>query len=132
MKISIIGAGVMGHGIAQLFAMNDFNVSLVDINEEILKKAIEQINWSLKKFSEKKIIKEEEIEKILSRIKTFTNIEEAINSDFIIEAIPERIDLKKQIFKILDEKSPKNAILATNTSSLSITEISERLKDLKK
>lgn len=116
----------MGHGIAQLFAMKNFDVSLVDINEDILKKAIEQIHWSLKKFSEKKIIKEEEIEEILSRIKTFTNIEEAIkNSDFIIEAIPEKIDLKKQIFKILDEKAPKNAILATNTSSLSITEISK-------
>ncbi|MEM2083753.1 MAG: 3-hydroxyacyl-CoA dehydrogenase, partial [Nitrososphaerota archaeon] len=89
---------------------------------------IEQINWSLKKFSEKKIIKEE-INKILSRIKTITSIEKAAkNSDFIIEAVPEKIDLKKQIFKILDESAPKHAILATNTSSLSITEISEVTK----
>ncbi|MEM3406705.1 MAG: 3-hydroxyacyl-CoA dehydrogenase [Nitrososphaerota archaeon] len=129
MNISIIGAGVMGHGIAQIFAMNNFNVFLVDINKEALKKAIEQIRWSLKKFSEKKIIKEEEINKILSRIKTLTSIEEAAkNSDFIVEAVPEKIDLKKQIFKILDENAPKHAILATNTSSLSITEISEVTK----
>ncbi|MEM2554944.1 MAG: 3-hydroxyacyl-CoA dehydrogenase [Nitrososphaerota archaeon] len=129
MNVSIIGAGVMGHGIAQVFAMNNFNVFLVDINEDILKKAIEQIRWSLKKFSEKKIIKEEEINSTISRIKTLTNIEEAAkNSDFIIEAIPEKIDLKKQIFKILDENAPKHAILATNTSSLSITEISEVTK----
>jgi len=128
-NISVIGAGVMGHGIAQVFAMNNFNVFLVDINEEILRKAIEQIQWSLKKFSEKKIIKEEEINSIISRIKILTNIEGAAkNSDFIIEAVPEKMDLKKQIFKILDEKSPKHAILATNTSSLSITEISEVTK----
>ncbi|MEM2178508.1 MAG: 3-hydroxyacyl-CoA dehydrogenase [Candidatus Methanomethylicia archaeon] len=126
--IGVIGAGVMGHGVAQIAAMAGFNVVLIDINEDILKKALNNITWSLNKFVEKGKISAEESNEVIKRIKTSINIEDVKNMDFIIEAIPEDLKLKKEVFSKLDEVSPKHAILATNTSSLSITEISKATK----
>ncbi len=125
-KVAVIGAGTMGHGIAQIMAMAGLDVRLVDISEEILEKALEKIKWSLQKFAEKKKIRPEEVEEAMGRIKTTTSLEEACKDiDLMVEAAPENMDLKKKIFSAADQVAPPHAILATNTSSLSITEISE-------
>lgn len=124
-NISVIGAGAMGHGIAQLCAMAGYNVYVMDVKEEFLKSALEKIKWSLGKLAEKKVLKES-VENVLKRVKTTVNLTEAIrDADFMIEAVPEILELKKKIFKDADLNSPKHTILATNTSSLPITEIAE-------
>jgi len=128
-RAAVIGAGAMGHGIAQLLAMTGLEVWLVDIDEEILSKALNQIRWSLGKLVEKSRVTEENAKKALERLKTTTNFEEAVkNVDFVVEAVPENLELKKQVFSRLDKATPNHTILATNTSSLSITEISKATK----
>lgn len=123
-NIAIIGAGVMGHGIAQVFVMKGYNVNLVDVSEEILKKALQNIEWSINKFVEKKRIRKEDAEAALSRIKTTVSYEEATRDiDLMVEAVSENIDLKKKIFSKVDELAPTHAILASNTSTLSISEM---------
>ncbi len=117
----------MGHGIAELLALAGVEVTIVDINEELLKKAVENITWSLGKFVERRRIREEDAKAALERIKTNTNLEEAVvNADLVVEAVPEVMELKKIIYKKLDEAAPGHAILASNTSSLSITEMAEQ------
>lgn len=123
-KAAVIGAGMMGHGIAQLFAMAGLDVFLVDVNEEILDKALKEINWSLGKLVEKGKLTDENAKKTFLRVKATTNLEDACKDvDFVVEAVPENLELKKQVFSRLDKASPNHTILATNTSSLSITEI---------
>jgi len=125
-KAAVIGAGVMGHGIGELLALAGLEVILVDVNEDILKKAMDSIKWSLGKFVEKRRIREEDAKTALSKIKTSPDLEEAVRDvDLVVEAVPENMDLKKSIFKKLDKAAPKHAILASNTSSLSITEMAE-------
>ena len=125
-KVAVIGAGAMGHGIAQLLATAGMNVNLVDVKDEFLKSAVEKIKWSLEKFVEKRRLSKEEADAALSRIKTTTNLEDAVRDvSFVIEAASENMDMKKQIFSRIDKNAPKDAILATNTSSLSIAEMSE-------
>lgn len=119
----------MGHGIAQVLAMNGLEVALVDISDELLKKAIERIRWSLDKFVEKRRIRPEDANATIARIKTTTKYEEAARDiDVAIEAVPENIELKKRVFAKLDEIAPPHAILATNTSTLSVTEIGNATK----
>jgi enoyl-CoA hydratase/3-hydroxyacyl-CoA dehydrogenase len=126
-KATIVGAGVMGHGIGELLALAGIQVTLVDINEEVLKKAMESIQWSLGKFVEKRRIPEENAKAAIERINTNINIEEAVaDVDIVIEAVPENMGLKKSIFKKLDKIAPANTILASNTSSLSITEMANQ------
>ena len=128
-KVAVIGAGTMGHGIAQVFAMKGYQVNLLDINEEILKKAKQSIAWSLEKFVEKRRIRKEDADAALSRINTTTAYEEAVSDiDLAIEAVPEDIELKKKIFAKVDEIAPPHAIIATNTSTLSITEMGNATK----
>lgn len=123
-KIAVIGAGIMGHGITQVCAQAGYETSLTRKRVELLEEAIKEIKFNLKTFSEKGIIDQNEIEKILSRIRCETNVEEAVkNADFVIEAVVENMDVKKSIFKELDKLCPEHTILATNTSSFSITEI---------
>jgi enoyl-CoA hydratase/3-hydroxyacyl-CoA dehydrogenase len=123
-RATVLGAGLMGHGIGELLALAGFEVTLVDINEEVLKKAMDNISWSLGKFAEKKTIRDEDAKAALARIKTNVDLEAAVSdADLVVEAVPEKIELKKSIFKRLDEAAPANAILASNTSSLSITEM---------
>ncbi|MEM2118852.1 MAG: 3-hydroxyacyl-CoA dehydrogenase [Candidatus Bathyarchaeia archaeon] len=123
-KVAVIGSGAMGHGITQLLAMNGMEVAMVDINDEILAKAKEKIQWSLGKLVEKKRIRQEDAENTLKRITTTTSYEQAgKDADLAIEAAPENIELKKAIFAKLDAETPKHAILASNTSTLSITEM---------
>ncbi|MEM1546320.1 MAG: 3-hydroxyacyl-CoA dehydrogenase [Candidatus Methanomethylicia archaeon] len=124
--VSVIGAGIMGHGIAQVFAMNKYSVNLVDVSHEILNRAIEKIKWSLDKLIERGRISRVDADSTLSRISTYVNVREAVNNaDFIIEAIPERLDLKIQTFKDVDEHAPFHAVIASNTSGLPITPMAE-------
>lgn len=128
-KAAVVGSGAMGHGITQLLAMNGYEVTMVDINDEILAKAKEKIKWSLSKFAEKKRIRQEDADAALARIHTTTSYEEAgKDADLAIEAAPENMDLKKTIFSKLDAATPPHAILASNTSTLSITEMGKATK----
>ena len=127
-KITVIGAGTMGHGIAELAAIAGYKVAVVDISDEILKNALSKIQWSLSKLHEKGQIKEN-VETILSRISLTINLIEAVkDADFIIEAIIEKLDEKKRVFSLMDQHAPSHTILATNTSSLPITEIAAATK----
>jgi enoyl-CoA hydratase / 3-hydroxyacyl-CoA dehydrogenase len=128
-KAAVIGSGAMGHGIAELLAMNGIQVTMVDINEEILNKAKEKIKWSLDKFAEKRRIRAEDVTAAMSRVSTTTSYEMATKDiDIAIEALPETMDLKKKIFAQLDSLAPAKAILASNTSALSITEMGNATK----
>ncbi len=123
-KAAVIGSGAMGHGITQLLAMSGLQVAMVDISDDFLQKGMEKIKWSLGKFVEKKRIRQEDADAALSRIKTTTSYEEAAKDiDLAIEAVPENMELKKQVFAKLDSTAPPHAILASNTSTLSITEM---------
>lgn len=115
----------MGHGIAQLLAMVGFEVRLVDISDGALRKAMNMIEWSLGKLAEKRRLKED-VGTIKSRIEPTLNLEEAVKDcDFIIEAVPEDLELKKRVLSSIGKAALKHAIIATNTSSLSITELSK-------
>lgn len=123
-NIVVIGAGTMGNGIAHTFAQSGFAVSLVDVNQNSLDKAIQTITTNLDRIIAKGNLTEEEKAKTLANITTFTDLKEAApNSDLIVEAATENLDLKLKIFKQIDELAPENCILATNTSSISITQI---------
>lgn len=124
--VSVIGAGLMGHGIAQVCAMNRYNVNLVDVSQEVLSKALEKIKWSLDKLVEKGRLSRGESESTISRISTYTSIRDAVrNADFIVEAVPERLDIKVNVFKDVDDNAPPHAIIASNTSGLPITLMAE-------
>lgn len=128
-KAAVIGSGAMGHGIAELLAMNGYHVAMVDVNDEILQKAKEKIKWSLDKFAEKRRIRQEDADVAFARISTTTSYEEAAKDiDFGIEAAPENMELKKMVFAKLDQAAPPNAILVSNTSALSITEMGNATK----
>ena len=120
----VIGSGAMGHGIAQILAMAGYEIAMVDISDDILKKAKERIKWSLDKFTEKRRIRREDADAALSRIKTTSDYEEAAqDADLAIEAAPEKMEIKKKVLSTIDSIAPSNAILASNTSTLSITEM---------
>ncbi|WP_020527241.1 3-hydroxybutyryl-CoA dehydrogenase [Flexithrix dorotheae] len=123
-NISVIGAGTMGNGIAHVFAQNGFKVALVDISEEALKKGLSTISKNLDRLIKKEKISETDKTKTLSNIETFSAISEGVkNADLVVEAATENQELKLKIFSELDKQSPENAILASNTSSISITKI---------
>lgn len=125
-NITVLGSGVMGHGIAQVSAMAGYNVALRDIDQKFLDKAIGKIVWSLNKLVEKNKITKQESEKIIGRIKTYVDLRESLNdSDLVIEAVPEDMNLKKKIYAELDKLAPSNTVFASNTSTLPITELSE-------
>jgi enoyl-CoA hydratase/3-hydroxyacyl-CoA dehydrogenase len=127
-KVLVVGAGTMGHGIAEVCALAGYEVILVDINENMLSNAISRISWSLKKLEEKKKI--ENAEEVLRRIKTSQNLEEVAGmADFVIEAVVERTDVKHEIFKTLDEECKENCVLSTNTSTIPITDIAKVTKN---
>lgn len=128
-NITIIGAGTMGNGIAHVFAQNNFKVHLVDISQNALDKALSTISNNLDRMVSKERISEEDKTSTLANIQTFTSIDDAIgNADLIIEAATENVDLKLKIFKDLCLKAPEKTILATNTSSISITQIAAQTK----
>ena len=123
-NVAVIGAGTMGNGIAHTFAQSGFRVQLIDVSENALKKGIETITKNLDRMVSKETITEAQKKETLSNITTFTNITEGVEyASLVVEAATENIDLKLNIFKQLDEACPEGIILATNTSSISITQI---------
>ncbi len=129
-NVCIIGSGIMGSGIAQLLATHGYGVNLVDINEEILNKAKNEIEKNLERFFvAKNKISKDEAEQILNRINLNLNRDEAVkNVQMVIEAVFEDMSLKQQLFSELDKTCDKDIILASNTSSLSITEMALKSK----
>ena len=123
-NIAVIGAGTMGNGIAHTFAQSGFKVNLIDVSESSLKKGIETITKNLDRMVSKETITNAQKEVALSNISTFTSISTGVHGvSLVVEAATENVDLKLKIFKQLDESCAKDCILATNTSSISITQI---------
>jgi len=129
MKVFIIGAGTMGSGIAQVFATKGFQTILCDIEDKFVEMGYSIIENSLTRLVKKDLISEDKKDKILLNIKKTTDKNDAKDCHLIIEAVVENIEIKKALFKELEQIANKDAILATNTSSLSITEIASSLKD---
>lgn len=127
-KVFVIGAGTMGNGIAQVSAQAGYDVMMSDIKDEFVKKGMAAIDNSLSRLVKKGTMQESDKAAILSRIKTTVDNKDAKDADLVIEAAPEILDLKKNIFKQLDEICKPDAILATNTSSLPIGEIAAATK----
>jgi len=123
-NITVIGAGTMGNGIAHVFAQNNYRVNLVDISSNVLDKALLTIEGNLDRLLAKEKISEETKKTTLANITTHTSMEKGIsNADLVVEAATENIDLKLKIFRDIDALAPDKAILASNTSSISITAI---------
>jgi 3-hydroxybutyryl-CoA dehydrogenase len=128
-NITVIGAGTMGNGIAHVFAQNNFLVNLVDVSQVQLDKALATIKKNLERQEAKNIISEEVKDKTVANISTFTTLKEGLmESDLVVEAASENIELKLKIFKELDELASEKCILASNTSSISITKIASATK----
>jgi 3-hydroxybutyryl-CoA dehydrogenase len=122
-KVGIVGSGTMGSGIAQLVAASGYRVVLIDLNDELLKKAVSRINKNLSRLVEKEKIEKEVKEQIISRIKTSTKLDELGDCDLVIEAVSENINIKKQLFEKLDTILTKDCIIASNTSTLPIIQL---------
>ena len=127
--MAVIGAGTMGNGIAHSFAQSGYRVNLIDIDEIALNKALQTISKNLDRMLEKGVISNDQKTSTIKNITTYTDINKGVkNTSLVVEAATENEAVKIQIFKILDETSPKNTILATNTSSISITKIAAATK----
>lgn len=123
-KVAVIGAGTMGNGIAHIFAMNGYDVNLIDISAAALEKAIAKIGKNLDRMIKKEKITEAEKAASLARVTTFTSMAEGLSDrNLVVEAATENIDLKKKIFQQMDQHAPEGAVLASNTSSISITKL---------
>ena len=123
-NVAVIGAGTMGNGIAHTFAQSGFNVQLIDISEASLKRGMDTIAKNLDRMVAKEKISEADKAETLGNITTFTSIPEGVKqAELVVEAATENLDLKLKIFKQLDEACPEKTILASNTSSISITQI---------
>ena len=123
-NIAVIGAGTMGNGIAHTFAQFDYKVQLIDLSENSLKKGMATITKNLDRMVAKERITEEDKQRTLNNITTYTSLQEGVEyASLVVEAATENLDLKLNIFKDLDKFCPEDAILASNTSSISITQI---------
>lgn len=123
-NITVLGSGIMGHGIAQVAATAGYNIVLRDIEQQFLDKAMEKIKWSLDKLASKEKITQAQADEIYSRIKPVVDLKEAVkDAEMVIEVVPEIMDLKKKVYAELDSVSDKKVIFASNTSTLPITEI---------
>ncbi len=127
-KFGVIGSGTMGNGIAQVAAFSGLKVTIVDISEEQLKRAMATIEKSLSKFVEKGKITKEKKEETLKNLNTTTNIEDIKDVDFVVEAVFENYEVKKSIFEKLDGMLRDGVIIGTNTSSISITKLAANTK----
>lgn len=124
MKVAVIGAGTMGNGIAHVFAQKGYNVKLVDVKQESLDRALATIGKNLDRMIKKEKISEADKAETLANISTYTDMKSGVeHTDLVVEAATENIDLKLKIFRDLDAMTDANTILATNTSSISITKI---------
>ena len=127
-NITVLGSGIMGHGIAQVSATAGYNVILRDIEQGFLDKAMEKIKWSLDKLATKGKISQQEADSIYSRITPIVNLAEAVkNAQLVIEVVPEIMELKKKVYAELDAVAGKDVIFASNTSTLPITEIANTI-----
>lgn len=125
-NISVIGSGTMGNGIAHVFAQKGYHVTLIDISQEALEKGLATINKNLQRMLKKELITEQGVTETLARITTTQSLSEGVrDSDLIVEAATENEDLKLKIFKQMDEAAKPSSILASNTSSISITRIAQ-------
>ena len=123
-NISVIGGGTMGNGIAHVFAQNGFSVNLIDLKQEMLDKALATITKNLDRQVAKSIITEEQKTQTLANITPFTSLKEGVaHADLVVEAATENVEIKLQLFRDLDAFAPDACILASNTSSISITKI---------
>ncbi|HLA22604.1 MAG TPA: 3-hydroxyacyl-CoA dehydrogenase family protein [Nitrosopumilaceae archaeon] len=123
-NITVLGSGIMGHGIAQVSAMSGYNVILRDIEKQFLDKAMEKIRWSLDKLVSKQKLSQQDSDKIFSRIKPVVDLSESLKDcDLLIEAVPEIMELKKKVYEEVDKIASKKTVFASNTSTLPITEI---------
>jgi len=124
-KVTVIGAGLMGHGIAQVSAqVAKFEVNLVDVKQEFIDKGMTMVRDSLQRFLKNGLITEDQVKETLERMHPTLNLKEAVaDADLIIEAIPENLKLKRDLFSEIDQASKPEAIFASNTSSISITEL---------
>ncbi len=123
-NITVLGSGIMGHGIAQVSAMSGYNVVLRDIEKQFLDKAMEKIKWSLDKLVSKQKITEDQGKEIFARITPIVDLAEALKDcDLMIEVVPEIMDLKKKVYAEVDKVVPQKTVFASNTSTLPITEI---------
>jgi 3-hydroxybutyryl-CoA dehydrogenase len=123
-KIAVIGAGTMGNGIAHVFAQHGFPVALVDVSSIQLEKAVQQIHQNFDRQVAKSLVTEEQKKKALANLSTYTDMAEGVaGTELVVEAATENTELKLKIFRQLDALAPAQAILATNTSSISITKI---------
>ena len=128
-NVSVIGAGTMGNGIAHVFAQNGFSVQLIDVNAAQLEKAVQTISKNLDRQIAKGALTEEQKTATLARLQTVTDLKKGVSqADLVVEAATENVELKLNIFKMIDEAAPANAILASNTSSISITKIASVTK----
>ena len=121
--VGVVGAGTMGNGIAHVFALSGYNVKLADVSEGYLERALKTIEKNLGRQAKKGIISEEDIPKVLSRITTTTNLEDFADVDFVVEAVFEDENVKRDIFNRLGEITRPEVVLTSNTSSISITRL---------
>ena len=125
-RVTVLGAGNMGHGIAEVAALAGYEVSLRDINEELVEGGYDQIEWSLGKLAEKDRIGDDDADAALDRVEAFVDLGEALDgADVVVEVVPEKMAIKKDVYDEVIEHAPDEAVFVTNTSSLSITELSE-------
>ncbi len=124
--VAVLGAGNMGHGIAEVAALAGYDVALRDIKEEFVQNGYDQIEWSLGKLAEKDRITESEADAALDRVEPFVDLEASLaDADVVIEVVPEKMAIKKDVYEEVVEYASEEAVFVTNTSSLSITELSE-------
>jgi enoyl-CoA hydratase / 3-hydroxyacyl-CoA dehydrogenase len=123
-KITVLGSGIMGHGIAQVSAMAGYTVALRDIEQSFLDKAMEKIRWSLNKMVEKQKLSQADADKIFARITPIVDLRQALKgADLLIEAVPEDMNLKKKVYAEIDSAAEEKTLYASNTSTLPITEM---------
>lgn len=128
-KIAVIGAGTMGNGIAHVFAQYGFSVTLVDLSAEQLEKALQTIRKNLDRQVAKGVLTEAQKEQTIQHLTTSTSLHNGVsNADLVVEAATEQLDIKLKIFREMDQYAPAHAILATNTSSISITRMAAETK----
>ncbi len=127
-NVVVVGSGTMGNGIAYVLALSGFNVLMIDIREEFCEQALKTIQSNLQRQVKKRIITEEQAQQALNRIEISISLEECRRADFVIEAITEDLKIKKDLFFTLDKICHPNTIFASNTSSLSITELAAATK----
>src|SRR5690606_14209119 len=123
-NVAVVGSGTMGNGIAHVFAQHDFHVALIDTSDQALKRGMATIGKNLDRQIRKGLLTDNDKQRTLTNIKTFSSIEDGVkNAELVVEAATENTDVKLGIFRELDQHAPPTAILATNTSSISITRI---------